>query len=86
MLWSQRDILCQSQDRSQDARRFYSDIFSLLEFEVLSLIDDGLNVYAFEERIVKQGRKIGACWSCVWEVLEKKLLKLFVCHLFDGLW
>lgn len=43
-------------------------------------------VYAFEEWIVYEGRNIGACWSGMGKVFEKKLLKLFVCHLFDGFW
>ena len=43
-------------------------------------------VYAFEERIVYEGRNIGAGWPRVGKVFEKKLLKLFICHFFDGFW
>ena len=67
-------------------RGVFSSELSLLKLKVLSLIDDSLNVYAFKERIVKEGSEIGAAWSRVWEVLEKKAFEFFVCHLFDGLW
>lgn len=55
-------------------RGVFSWALSLLKLEVLCLIDDSLNVYAFKEWIVQEGSEISAAWSRVWEVFKQELL------------